>query len=202
MPAVYTIDASVFLNAFNPYEGGYEESHRLLARLQAGSVPIVVPALLLPEVAASVSRGREDEELAREFAAALSRLPHLMLVTLDTTLAQQTADVAARYRLRGSDAVYATVALRFGSTLVTLDREQRERVSEVLNARYPTEVLAETRNGAPAPGRSGRRLLVIAPELSFSFRVVLSAEGQAPEPIILDRLNEVLERIQPGWRLA
>ena len=47
-------------------------------------------------------------------------------------------------RLRGSDAVYAAVALRFGCTLVTLDREQRERASHALAARYPAEVLAET----------------------------------------------------------
>jgi len=144
MASVYTIDASVFLNAFNPYEVGHGESHRLLAQLQEQATPIIVPTLLLPEVAASVSRGREDEDLAREFAAALSRLPHLVLIPLDMTLAQQAADIAAGYRLRGSDAVYAAVALRFGSTLVTLDREQWERVAEALTARYPAEVLTET----------------------------------------------------------
>jgi len=144
MASVYTIDASVFLNAFNPYEVGHEESHGLLARLQEQSAPIIVPTLLLPEVAAAVSRGREDQDLAREFAATLVRLPHLVLVPLDTALAQQAADVAAQYRLRGSDAVYAAVALRFGSTLVTLDREQRERVADALTTRYPAEALAET----------------------------------------------------------
>jgi predicted nucleic acid-binding protein len=142
--SVYTIDASVFLNAFNPYEAGHEESHRLLTQFQEQATPIIAPTLLLPEVAAAVSRGREDENLAREFAIALSRLPHLVLVPLDMALAQQATDLAARYRLRGNDAVYAAVALRFGSTLVTLDREQRERVAEVLTARYPAEVLAET----------------------------------------------------------
>ncbi|MDH4138266.1 MAG: hypothetical protein OEW09_16350 [Anaerolineae bacterium] len=50
-------DLSVFLNAFNPYEVGHEESHRLLARLQEQSVPIIMPTLLLTEVAAAVSRG-------------------------------------------------------------------------------------------------------------------------------------------------
>jgi predicted nucleic acid-binding protein len=142
--SVYTIDASVFLNAFNPYEAGHEESHRLLTQFQEQATPIIAPTLLLPEVAAAVSQGREDENLAREFAIALSRLPHLVLVPLDMALAQQATDLAARYRLRSSDAVYAAVALRFGSTLVTLDREQRERVAEVLTARYPAEVLAET----------------------------------------------------------
>jgi predicted nucleic acid-binding protein len=143
MTQTYTIDASVFLNAFNPFEVGHQESHQLLALLQAQGAPIIVPMLLLPEVAAAISRGRDDEALARQFASALSRLPHLVLIPLDRTLADQSSDVAAQYRLRGSDAVYAAVALRFGTTLVTLDQEQRERVATVLSTRYPTEALTE-----------------------------------------------------------
>jgi predicted nucleic acid-binding protein len=143
MATIYTVDASVFLNAFNPYEARHAESHRLLARMQEEAAPIVAPTLLLPEVAAAVSRGRDDADLARRFAAALRRLPHLVLVPLDEVLGEQAADVAAQHRLRGSDAVYAAVALRFGSTLVTLDREQRDRVAAVLPARLPAEALAE-----------------------------------------------------------
>ena len=143
MAKTYTIDASVFLNAFNPYEEGHEDSHRLLAHLQEHAIPIIVPTLLLPEVAAAVSRGRQDETLAREFALALGRLPHLIMIPLDDTLAHQALDVAAGYRLRGSDAVYAAVALRFGSTLVTLDQEQQERIAAVITARHPPQVLAE-----------------------------------------------------------
>ncbi len=143
MGSLYTIDASVFLNAFNPFEAGHQDSHRLLAWLQGQAIPVIAPTLLLPEVAAAIARGRDDEALAREFAAALTRLPHLVLVPLDATLARQAAEVAAQHRLRGSDAVYAAVALRFGSTLVTLDRQQRERVDRALSTRYPAEILAE-----------------------------------------------------------
>ena len=143
MATIFTVDASVFINGFNPYEEGYEHSRRLLVRMQEEAVPVVVPTLLLPEVAAAVRRGRDDQDLARRFAARLRRLPHLVLVSVDEVLAQQAADVAAHYRLRGSDAVYAAVALRFGSTMVTLDREQRERVAAVVTARAPSEALAE-----------------------------------------------------------
>ena len=72
----------------------------------------------------------------------MCHLPHLFLVPLDETLADQAADIAAQHRLRGSDAVYAAVALRFGSTLVTLDREQREWIAAVIPTCLPTEVLA------------------------------------------------------------
>jgi predicted nucleic acid-binding protein len=139
----YTIDASVFLNAFNPYEEGHQDSHHLLAYLQEQAMPIIVPALVLPEVAAAVSRGRQDETLAREFALALSRLPHVLMIPLDDTLARQAVDLAAEYRLRGSDAVYAAVAFRFGSALVTLDREQHQRIAALLTARYPSQILAD-----------------------------------------------------------
>jgi len=136
---VYTVDASVFLNAFNPHEAGHGISHSFLAKLREQAVPIVAPTLLLPEVAAAISRGQGNATLAREFAAALIRLPHLVLVPLDVALARECATVAALHRLRGSDAVYATVALRFGSTLVTLDEEQRHRVAGVLPVQLPAE---------------------------------------------------------------
>jgi len=143
MSGTFTVDASVFLNAFNPYEAGHAESRRLLAHLQSQTLPIITPTLLLAEAAAAIARGRDDDDLARAFAAALRRLPHLVWVSVDATLAQQAADLAAQHRLRGSDAVYVAVAVRFGSTLITLDREQRERAAGAIVARYPAEALAE-----------------------------------------------------------
>lgn len=143
MPTTFTIDASVFLNAFNPYEPGQAESNRLLSLLQERAAPIIVPTLLLPEVAAGIARGSRDTELATKFAAALSQLPYTVFVSVDESLARRAAEVAARYRLRGADAIYAAVALRFGSTLVTLDHQQRERVAEAVATRWPAEVLAD-----------------------------------------------------------
>jgi len=147
MARPYTIDASVFLNAFNPAEAGHADSNQLLALLQAQTLPMIVPTLVLPEVAATISRVRGDVSLARAFADQLSRLSNVMLITLDPILAQQAADVAAQHRLRGSDAVYAAVALRFGTVLVTLDREQHDRLTSVLTTYYPLEALT----AFPAP---------------------------------------------------
>jgi len=131
----------VFLNAFNPAEAGHGESNRLLTRLQADSIPIIVPTLVLPEVAATISRVRNDVTLAQGFAMQVSRLPNLMLISLDTPLAQQAVEAAAQSRLRGSDAVYAAVAMRFGTVLVTLDKEQHDRLTKVLTVYYPPDAL-------------------------------------------------------------
>jgi predicted nucleic acid-binding protein len=141
MAGPYAVDARVFLNAFNPREEGHSDSNRFLSRLQTQAIPTIAPTLLLPEVSAAISRGRQDAELARSFATTLSHLPHLVLVPLDTALAQQAAEIAARHRLRGSEAVYAAVALRFGCPLVTLDREQWDRITKVLVTSTPADLL-------------------------------------------------------------
>lgn len=141
MPGPFTIDASVFLNAFNPTEQGSETSKEILARLQAQAVPITAPTLLLPETAAAIRRGQNDPSLARQFVDALRRLPHLIPIPVIDSLVQQAVQVAALHRLRGSDAVYAAVAQRFACPLITLDREQYARVAGVITTFYPDELI-------------------------------------------------------------
>lgn len=141
MAAIYTIDASVFVSAFRPREQRHADSFRFVECVKIRALPIIVPTLLLPEIAAAVGRGSKNAAVARKFTAAVSRWSNLMMVPLDDILAQQATDVAADYRLRGSDAVYAAVALRFGATLVTLDQEQAARTASVLTVRDPLEAL-------------------------------------------------------------
>lgn len=141
LPGPFTVDASVFLNAFNPRETGHAFSRELLGVLQTKTIPIIVPTLLLPEVAAAVSRGRQDHRLAQAFADTVARWPQLLLLPLDQTLASQAVAVAAVHRLRGSDAVYVAVALRFGVPLVSLDQEQLTRAAAVLTTLTPQAAL-------------------------------------------------------------
>ena len=141
MTTPFAVDASVFLNAFNPAEPGSETSKAVLSRFRAQAVPLIAPTLLLPETAAALSRGQKDPELARRFATTLSSLTDLLLVNLDSILAHQAVEIAARYQLRGSDAVYAAVAQRFACPLLTLDREQHDRVGVLLTTYYPAELL-------------------------------------------------------------
>jgi len=138
-----TIDASVFLNAFNPAEPHHRESSALMKNIRAGGIPVVAPTLVLPEVAAAIARAVGDAESARQFADHLRDLPGLILVALDEDLAMLAAQMASEYRLRGSDAVYGAVALRFGSPIVTLDREQYTRLKPVIASRLPAEMLKE-----------------------------------------------------------
>jgi len=60
VPAAFTLDASFFLNVFVPLEAGHPASRELFKLLQEISASIVVPTLVLPEVAGAASRNRGD----------------------------------------------------------------------------------------------------------------------------------------------
>lgn len=148
-PLRYTLDASVVMNAFNPAEAGHAISLQLQTAIQAQSIQVIVPTLLLTEVAATIGRVLGDAPRARDFALRLSRLPYLRFVSLTRPLALEAANLAADYRLRGADAVYVAVARQFGTSLITLDEQQRTRAATSIPIRTPAEALADLTPPAP-----------------------------------------------------
>ena len=132
-----TVDASVFVNAFSPTEEGSDQSAQFINKIRKAATPIIQPTLFLPEVIASIAHKKGDKELALQLAQELRRFSSITIVSLDEKLADFASEVAANYRLRGSDAVYAAVALRFGCELVTLDKEQLERLPGIVAVRSP-----------------------------------------------------------------
>lgn len=145
----YTIDASVFVNAFNPHEEGHEESLAALAAIQERGDPVIVPTLLLPEIAAAVARASDDSDGALAYANAAAGLPNLTLVSLTLTMARHAAELAAAHRLRGADSIYVAVARRYGTTLVSRDDEQRARGSAVVACLTPKDALGEQTRKRP-----------------------------------------------------
>ena len=141
MNSAVTIDASVFVNAFSPAEAGSDTSVKLFDQLRQNGVAVIVPNLLLPEVAAAIARKQGQADLVLLLTEQVRKLPNLTLVPLDEALAISSSETAARHRLRGNDAVYAAVALRFGSLLVTLDHEQGERLKDLLSVYFPSQAL-------------------------------------------------------------
>ena len=139
----FTIDASVFVNAFNPHEEGHEASLAVLTATQDRGDPIIVPTLLLPEIAAAVAPASDDSDGALDYANATAGLSHLALVTLTPAMARQAAELAATHRLRGADSIYVAVARRYGTTLVSRDEEQRSRGSAIVPCQTPEEALGD-----------------------------------------------------------
>ena len=146
----YTVDASVFVNAFNLHEPGHRESLQILALIQERGDPVIVPTLLVPEIASSIARATGDRTGALQYAHATAALPHVTLVPLTPAMARQAAELAVIHRLRGADAVYLSVARRYGTTLVSRDDEQRARGSAVAACQTPEEALAGRRTAGEA----------------------------------------------------
>ena len=91
----------------------------------------------IPEIAAAFGRGQGKPDLGYSYATEVSQIPNVTLINLDESLAETAANLAAHYRLRGSDAIYAAVAKRFATDLISLDREHLERLKKVVSVRRP-----------------------------------------------------------------
>jgi len=137
MKTPVTVDASVFVNAFSPDEKGSDASAEFLSQLSKDGVPLIQPTLFFPEVVASIARKEDNADVALELMHELKKFSKLTLISLDDDLGEYASEIAAQHRLRGSDAVYAAVALRFGAELITLDKEQLLRLPKVLSVRKP-----------------------------------------------------------------
>ena len=140
---MYTVDASVWVNGFDQREAGHATSRQLLEVLRTRALPIIVPNLVLAEVAGAISRTRNDPVRAEAFATTLGRLPNVTVVVLDEALGYQARALAAQHGLRGADAVYAAVAQQAGCTLISLDHEHLTRLGSIIMVRTPAAVLAE-----------------------------------------------------------
>ncbi|HSL28573.1 MAG TPA: type II toxin-antitoxin system VapC family toxin [Anaerolineales bacterium] len=137
MNSPVTIDASVFISAFTPIEPAHQACKSFMRSIREQSIAIIVPMLVLPEISAAISRGQGKPELGKAFAQELSKLPNTTFIDVNEAVANLAVDLAANNRLRGSDAVYTTVALKFGTELITLDKEQLDRLPKAVSVRSP-----------------------------------------------------------------
>jgi predicted nucleic acid-binding protein len=132
-----TIDSSVFVSATRPREMGHRESTAFLAWVRAVRPRLFLPVLVLPEVAAALSRTGSDAAPAQQYALAISQLSNTALVPLDEELGRQAAALGAEHKLRGADAVWLATAALFAAELITLDHEQLERGGAVVQTLTP-----------------------------------------------------------------
>jgi predicted nucleic acid-binding protein len=139
---MYTVDASVWVSAFDQREPGYLVSRQFLEVLRSQALPIIVPNLVLVEVAGAISRTRRAAAQAQAFVTTLRQLPHVTVRVLDEVCALHALTLAAQHGLRGADALYAVVAHEAGGTLVTLDTEHLTRLVNLIPVCTPAVALA------------------------------------------------------------
>jgi predicted nucleic acid-binding protein len=131
------IDTSVYVTLINPNEAAYEATWQWYTSAVRAGEPIVAPAILLAEVAAALSWGVDNRELAHRAVSQLLRSATVELVPVTAALAHRAAAIAADHRIRGCDAIFVALAQQRVDTLVTLDRQQLERGTAVVETQNP-----------------------------------------------------------------
>jgi predicted nucleic acid-binding protein len=131
------VDASVWVSRLIPQDVHHSASSTWIEQYTTAGNLLVAPALLLVEVAASVSRQRGQGALARSIVEDLSDTDELHLVPLDVSLLQAAVNTAIDLRLRAGDAFYVAVAHHLGVPLVSWDREQLARASSIVTTYSP-----------------------------------------------------------------
>ena len=116
-----TVDANVFVSARVRAEANHSASDQFLKRIVLFARDVYCPTLVLPETAAAVIRPTGRASLANGALSQILNFPYLTLVELTADRARRAADITITCRLRGADAVYATVAQEYGTTLITWD---------------------------------------------------------------------------------
>ncbi len=139
------IDASVFVAGCLQSDPNHATSLRFLRELLTSRHTAYSPTLLLPECAAAIARGVDDNDEARGVLLLIGGIKSLELVPLSASLAIVAADIATTCRLRGADACYSATARDTQSIILTWDREMLKRVPEGTDAMTPDAWLREQR---------------------------------------------------------
>ncbi|MGB2728681.1 MAG: type II toxin-antitoxin system VapC family toxin [Halobacteriota archaeon] len=138
---MYCTDASVITNSQIEHEEFHEYSKKLMQIIKDREIIVVIPEIALPEIASALVRGTDSAEKALTFVDELKQLPNFIFIPIDRELAELASKFAAEHRLRGCDAIYVAVASLFNAKLISLDKQQRERASDCIDALTPQEEL-------------------------------------------------------------
>lgn len=131
------IDASVYIALMNVHEESHNRCWAWFDSAQKKREAIVAPVILLAEVSAALNRGIGDPELAHRVVEQLKRSGVIELIPVTLAIADRAATIAAVHRIRGCDAIYVALADQSSAPLVTLDRQQLDRATALVNVLEP-----------------------------------------------------------------
>ena len=133
------VDASVWAARFLRKDRAHERAKAWFARAVDERLVIHVPAVALAELAGAIARQTEQKRgnrLAGE-AVAVLQASGAKVVEVSHALASRAAQIAAKHRVRGCDAIYVALAEQLSEPLVSLDAEQLSRGGAVVETIEP-----------------------------------------------------------------
>lgn len=122
-PGAYTVDACVWVAAFDVADRMHHESAAFLREAARRAVRLHAPRLLLLEVRCAIARRAGEADAGARAESALRGAPFLQLHPVDERLLDAAGELGATLRLRSADALYAACAAAHRTPLVTWDGE-------------------------------------------------------------------------------
>ena len=135
------MDASVWVSWLRPSDVNHVASGIWIEQYIAREGLMVEPALLLIEVAASISRQTGQALRAKEAINTLRSISKIHIVPLDSALLQAAVDAAIDLQLRAGDSIYAALANQLNIPLVSWDKEQLQRARSITVTYTPESYL-------------------------------------------------------------
>jgi len=136
-----TIDASVWVSAFVAGDVHHPQSDQLLEFCLASRAKVIVPEIVLLEVAAGVARVLQHDGQGQVAAKKIERFPGIKFLPLQTALLNRSILLATRHFLRAADALYVFTARVSKTTLITLDDEMLQRGAAAASVLTPAKWL-------------------------------------------------------------
>lgn len=131
------IDASVFMALLYQDEPGHIASRSWFGAVLMSGAVLSSPVIVVAEVAAAISRSKNDSARASQFVQLLAGGDLISLYPVTFGLVERAAEIAVNYKIRGCDAVYVALAEQLGEELMTLDSEQLTRGAGVVRTVRP-----------------------------------------------------------------
>ncbi len=126
------VDASIWVARLIDGDVFHSISRQWLDKQRDKGMSFLAPTLLLVEVAAAISRRTGSSDLAQRAIDALENLPNLRLIDMDHKVVQTAIRVGVDLGVRGADAFYIAIAQNLNLPLATLDKDQCERGSQLV----------------------------------------------------------------------
>jgi len=136
---MFTIDASVWIAAFQPQDLHHAPSVRWLEAILEKEATVHSPVIVILETACAIARLTRNATKGREAAKKLETFPNLRLEALSNALLQESMKQGTSKMLRSADALYAATAYRTQSKLISWDNEHIQRA----NALTPSDSLKQ-----------------------------------------------------------
>jgi predicted nucleic acid-binding protein len=127
------IDASVWVSRLVETDGFHLPVKNWMNAQREQGVTFISPALALAETGGAISRVTGKPDLALRAIQIIENLPDVRIVDMDKALMDHASHIAATYGVRGADAVYIAAAFLLKIPLCTLDADQRERASNLVD---------------------------------------------------------------------